>query len=162
MSEMVPDTVFTPGGLSDGGGDKGLLVVVEPRDAENRAIDAPAEVSVAVLDPAVLDREGYATRVARWDFTAGEIAKLFRRTSAGPAIHIELTWPEAPPAHSKLHVFVRYTTSDGRRLEANQSIEVAATGDKRKLGATAGVPSSAENTVRQANRGARPWSPERR
>ena len=86
------------GGLNDDDGrDKGLLVVIEPRDAENRVIDAPAEVSVAVLDPAVTDREGYATRVARWDFTAGEIAQMFRRTSAGPAIHIEAAWPDGRP-----------------------------------------------------------------
>jgi hypothetical protein len=183
IASIALDPMLT-GGINGGGGsDKGLLVVVVPRDAENRVIDAPGDVSVAVLDPAVLDRAGYAARVARWDFTAAEIATMFRRTNAGPAIHIETTWPDGPPAHSKLHVFVRYATADGRKLEANQPIEVAPAGEKRKSGTTAsagatgsasaagattnprsvpGSPSNAENTAGQANYGARAWSPERR
>jgi hypothetical protein len=159
IKSIALDPMLTGGLNDDDGRDKGLLVVIEPRDGENRVIDAPAEVSVAVLDPAVLDREGYATRVARWDFTAGEIAQMFCRTSAGPAIHIEAAWPDGPPAHGKLHVFVRYTTADGRKLEANQPIEVAA-GEKstRQKHASAGAPDAATATLSRRSA----WAPDRR
>jgi len=48
-----------------------LLVVVEPRDRTGRTVDAPANMSVVVIDPAL---EGNAARVARWDFTVAETA----------------------------------------------------------------------------------------
>jgi hypothetical protein len=120
------------GGISDdqGGGDQGLLVVVEPRDRTGRSIDAPADVSIAVLDPAVLDTDGKAMRVARWDFSAAETAAMFRSAGSSRAIHLTTTWPADPPTHNKLHLFVRYVTADGRKLEVNQPIEVALSGDR--------------------------------
>ena len=73
---------------------------------------------------------GEAARVARWDFTAAETAAMFRRTGAGAAIHLTTAWPGDPPAHRKLHLFVRYVTADGRKLQADAPIEVALRGDK--------------------------------
>ena len=70
-------------------------------------------MSVVVLDPAF---EGEAARVARWDFTAAETAAMFRRTGTESAIHLTMAWPGDPPAHGKLHLFVRYVTADGRKL----------------------------------------------
>ena len=71
------------GGISaeTGVGDRGLLVVVEPRDRAGRTIDAPAEMSVVLIDPAL---DGNAARVARWDFSAAETAAMFRRSGSGP------------------------------------------------------------------------------
>jgi len=112
-SRTVPSGPFTPGGDSrrvagivlnrtltggisaeDRPGDQGLLVVVEPRDRAGRMVDAPAEMSVVVIDPAL---EGSAARVARWDFNAAEVASMFRRTNAGGAIHLTTAWPGEPP-----------------------------------------------------------------
>jgi hypothetical protein len=120
------------GGINSGehGGDQGLLVVVEPRDRAGRTVDAPAEMSVVVLDPAQRDEEGMAACAARWDFSAAETAAMFRRAGPNRAIHLMMTWPGEPPKHGKLHLFVRYMTRDGRRLEANQPIEVALAGEK--------------------------------
>jgi hypothetical protein len=116
------------GGINSGdrSGDQGLLVVVEPRDQAGRPIDAPADVNVAVLDPTL---QGDAARVARWDFTAAETASLFRRAGTNGGMHLAMAWPKEPPKHNKLHLFVRYTTADGRKLEANQPIEIALAGD---------------------------------
>ena len=116
------------GGINSGdrAGDQGLLVVIEPRDAAGRTVDAPAEVNVAVLDPAF---QGEAARVARWNFTAAETAALFRRTAAGGAMHLAMAWPANLPKHNQLHLFVRYNTADGRNLETNQPIEIALSGD---------------------------------
>ncbi len=115
------------GGIStgDGEGDQGLLVVVEPRDAAGRTVDAPADVSVVVYDPAVQEASGHAAMVARWDFTAAETAALFRRDGSEQAIHLAGGWPAELPKHSQLHLFVRYVTADGRRLEADGPVEVA-------------------------------------
>jgi hypothetical protein len=128
VASIVLDRILT-GGISEesGSGDQGILVVVEPRDRKGRTIDAPAEMSVVVIDPAV---EGDAARVARWDFTPAETAALFRRTGSSQAIHLTTVWPADPPTHNKLHLFVRYVTADGRKLQAEKPIEVALAGDK--------------------------------
>ena len=102
-------------------------MVVEPRDRAGRTVDAPADMSVVVIDPAL---EGNAARVARWDFTAAETAAMFRRSGSSLAIHLTMAWPGDPPAHHKLHLFVRYVTADGRKLQADQPIEVALAGDR--------------------------------
>jgi hypothetical protein len=114
-------------GAESGPGDQGLLVVVEPRDRAGRTVDAPGEMSVVVIDPAL---DGDAARVARWDFTAAETAAMFRRTGAQRAIHVTTAWPAEPPRHNQLNLFVRYVTIDGRKLQADQKIEVALPGDK--------------------------------
>ncbi len=111
----------------DRSGDQGLLAVIEPRDREGQTVDAPAEVSLVVLDPAL---KGDAARVARWDFTAAETAAMFRRSGSSQAIHLTTVWPGDPPAHRKLHLFVRYVTADGRKLQADQPIEVVLPGDQ--------------------------------
>jgi len=102
-------------------GSEGVMVVIQPRDAEGRLVEAPAEVSIAVIDPAL---EGPAGRIARWDFSADEIARSFRNTIVGRAIELEMPWPADPPQNDQLHLFVRYITSDGRKLHADRPIRV--------------------------------------
>ncbi len=106
-------------------GDEGIVVLVEPRDAAARSVAAPAAVSVVLLDRGL---PGDAARVARWDLTAGQAATLFRRTPSGDGIYLELPWPAAAPVHGHLHLFVRYTTRDGRKLEANRELDIALEG----------------------------------
>jgi len=102
-------------------GSEGVMVVIQPRDAEGRLVEAPGEVSIAVIDPAL---EGPAGRIARWDFSADEIARSFRNTIVGRAIELEMPWPANPPQNDQLHLFVRYITSDGRKLHADRPIRV--------------------------------------
>ena len=131
------------GGINTGQspGDQGLLVVVEPRDHAGRTLDAPAEMAVVVLDPAL---KGDAMRVARWDFSAAEIAAMFRRTGAREAIHITTTWPGDPPVHDKLRLFVRYVTADGRKLQADMPIEVALPGDETARWSPSDLPAESD------------------
>jgi hypothetical protein len=100
-------------------GDEGVIVVIEPRDNRDRLVKRPGDVSVAIIDPAL---SGEAARIARWDFTADEIAPLFPKTPRGEGIQLNLRWPASPPEHERLVVFVRYTTAEGDRYEASQSI----------------------------------------
>ena len=128
IDSIALNRVLTGGISADGSnGDRGLLVVVEPRDRAGRSVDAPAEMSIVVIDPAL---EGNAARVARWDFTPTETASLFRRDGSNRSIHLTTSWPADPPVHNKLHLFVRYVTIDGRKLQADQPIEVALAGDQ--------------------------------
>jgi hypothetical protein len=99
-------------------GDEGVIVVLEPRDPQDRYVAAPANVSVVLLDPA-LD-----TRVARWDFSAAETARMFYDSTFGRGLQLEMTWPDDPPENRELHVFVRYATADGRQLDVDQPIRV--------------------------------------
>jgi len=170
VAAIALDRTLT-GGINSGNnsGDQGLLVVVEPRDRAGRALDAPADLSIAVLDPALKDTDGKALRIARWDFTAAETAAMFRRAGAGRAIHLATAWPGDPPKHNKLHLFVRYVTADGRKLDANQPIEVALPGEQT-AGWTPGDSNArtSDSTPYMATRSdesqlRRPvWSPERR
>jgi hypothetical protein len=100
-------------------GDEGVIVVIEPRDHRDRLVERPGEVSVAIIDPALSSE---AARIGRWDFTADEIARLFAKTPRGEGIQLNLRWPAGPPEHERLVVFVRYTTAEGDRFEASQSI----------------------------------------
>lgn len=166
-ASITIDPVLT-GGINSGdrSGDQGVLVVVEPRNQSGQTIDAPAEMSVVVLDPASLDAQGKAARVGRWDFTAAETAALFRRTESSRAVHLAMAWPNEGPKHNKLHVFVRYMTADGRRLETDRAIEVALPGEQQ-AGWTPGTlpsiqdaPAAEPSTPRTAGRSR--WSPDRR
>jgi hypothetical protein len=103
-------------------GDEGLSVFVQPRDAEGRLLGAPAPVSVVVIDPAL---SGEAARVARWDLSAQEIAAMYQKSGSAEGFHLELAWPDGVPAHDELRLHVRYTTADGRKLEAQRAIEVS-------------------------------------
>ena len=110
-------------GTSGRSGDEGLLVVVEPRDFGGNIINAPGNISVALLDPALT---GERARLARWDFAAAETQGMIR-TGSQPGIHLRLPWTSTP-AHDRLKVFVRYTTRDGRKLQAERLIGVALNG----------------------------------
>ncbi len=110
------------GGTARGGhpGDELLSVAIEQRDSAGKRVLAPGDVTIVVVDPAL---QGSAARIARWTFDSDELARHARKNRDGGTIHFELPWP-SPPEHSDLRLFVRFTTYDGRRLEANLPIEV--------------------------------------
>ena len=143
-------------GAEDRSGDSGLLVVVEPRDREGRSVDAPAAMCVVVLDPAA---QGEAVRVARWDFSAAETTAMFRRSGSTAAIHLTMTWPHGPPKHNNLRLFVRYMTADGRKLQAEQAIEVALPGDRTVQRSPVEAVSSPKVEQSNARPTSRPSSP---
>ena len=124
MAQITLHPALT-GGIGTGGrhGDEGLLVVVEPRDFGGNIVNAPGNISVALLDPAL---SGEQARLARWDFAAAETQGMIR-TGSQPGIHLRLPWTSTP-AHDRLKVFVRYTTRDGRKLQAERLIAVALNG----------------------------------
>ncbi len=125
VASLAIDRELSGGVAAAGGpGDDGLLLAVALRDCRGRTVAAPADMSVAVFDPALCDEEGMAVLVGRWDFTAAETGALFRRTGPHRAVHLTMAWPDGPPKHHKLHVFVRYRTADGRKLLTDGPIDM--------------------------------------
>ncbi len=122
VSAISLNRMLTGGNNTDGRhGDEGIMVVIEPRDAEGRLVPAAASISVVVIDPELPAEDA---RIARWDFTAEETARMFRKTLFSEGLQLEMAWPGEPPEHEDLHVFVRYTTSGGTRLEASRKVTV--------------------------------------
>jgi hypothetical protein len=108
-------------GLTDAPNEEGFSLVVRPRDKSGRPLPAAAPISVAVIDPAVPDE---SARVARWDFEPWETASVYEPTPDGPGFRLRLRWPENRPKHKELHLFVRYTTADGRRVQAEAPLDL--------------------------------------
>ena len=132
---------------------QGLSVVVQPQDPAGRSVRAAAPVSIVVLDPAA---SGQASRVARWDFTASEVADLYRKSSLTDGINLEMLWPSGSPANARLHLFVRYQTDDGRNVQADKLIDI----DAAQQG-PAWEPQSVPKEVPTENRTATEPRPER-
>lgn len=107
--------------LDDCFGDEGVMVVVEPRNAAGRVVNAPAQISVVLLDPALPPP---AARVARWDFTADEAANHFRRTRLAKGMHFQLPWPDQLPKQQDLHLYVRAITTDGAEYRADRAVTI--------------------------------------
>ena len=105
-------------------GDDGLRVVLEPRNAAGQFVSDAGPVSIVVLDP---DQLGEAARIARWDFDQTAMRQLLA-ASSGRDIKLEVPWPGSAPTATKLKLFVRYETSDGRKLQADREIFVIPSG----------------------------------
>jgi hypothetical protein len=106
-------------------GDDGLQVVFEPRNAAEEYVAQAGPLSIVVLDPS---RQGEAARVARWDFDLSAARQLLASSSPGRGIKVDLPWPAAAPLTSRLQLFVRYETPDGRRLQTAREIVITPPG----------------------------------
>jgi hypothetical protein len=104
-------------------GDDGLSVVIEPRNAASQYVPEAGVVSIVVLDPS---QQGDAARIARWDFNLSTMREKLQSTGAADGIRLQMPWPANPPQTSPLHLFVRYETADGRRLQADRELFLAA------------------------------------
>ncbi len=106
-------------------GDEGVLVVIEPQNKEGLYVPKAGPISVVVIDATL---QGEESRIARWDFDSIEANAELRKTLLGRGIHLELPWPNQPPEHAHLKLFVRYENLKGEKLEAQRDINVALPG----------------------------------
>ncbi|HWA96941.1 MAG TPA: hypothetical protein VG713_00545 [Pirellulales bacterium] len=102
-------------------GDDGVTVLIEPRGVNGKPSDTPTQMSIVVMDPALV---GEASRVARWDFTESEIADRWRSSPDGKGWRFDLRWPTAPPKHSQLVAHIRCMKGDGTKLDAEAPITI--------------------------------------
>ena len=120
ITHVTLSPLFTGGADFDGHpGDEGLCIVLEPRNAGEELVAEAGPISIVVLDPA---RDGDAARVARWDFDLSSARQKLANSGAASGIKLELPWPATPPEANKLHLFVRYETADGRKLQTDREI----------------------------------------
>jgi hypothetical protein len=141
-----------------------ISLLVEPRDIAGNLLMLPGDLSVALLDPGAA--AGTAP-LARWDFRAAETAGMLERGPGG-GIRLDLPWPVLPTTPDHLRLLVRYTTRDGRRLQAEKPIELAAkANDSWHPGGREGPGAGEAESPRTASRASdvplrRPvWSPNR-
>lgn len=104
-------------------GDDGLLLVLQPRNEQGKYIPLAGPISVVALDPA---EPGEQKRFARWELTAEEVDRQMRQSDSRQGIPLQLPWPASAPKHDRLRLYVRYTTVDGRQVEASQDVVVNA------------------------------------
>ncbi len=102
-------------------GDEGIRVMIEPRGPDGQLLPAAGSISVVVIDPALAGAEA---RLARWDISPEDCAERFYSGPEGEGILLHLTWPTRVPVHSRLHLFVRFTTEDGRKIERDTPLTV--------------------------------------
>ncbi|RMF93902.1 MAG: hypothetical protein D6741_13150 [Planctomycetota bacterium] len=122
VTALALDPRKTTGFEEDGRpGDDGIAFVLRPFDADGNLLLAPAEISVVVLDPSL---PGLSSRIARWDLSRDEVRRLLVDATNAGGIPLRLRWPAEPPVHRALRLYVRYTTDDGRRLQAESPLNV--------------------------------------
>lgn len=99
-------------------GNEGISVVIEPRNFRGQIVPVAGDVSIVVMDRSRLRGK---QEIARWNFSASEASRHFRKITSGQSMVFKLPWPEKPPQNSKLHLFVRYRTQDNRLLAGFQA-----------------------------------------
>jgi hypothetical protein len=170
IAKLVLNRQLTGGWNPNGKhGDEGIFVAFEPRDNQNKLVEAVGDVSIVVLDPL---QTGAAARVARWDFTTDEAAMHFRKGPLGQGLQFELPWPSSPPVSSDLRLFVRLKTPDGRKVETDTKIRITPndgwstkTAEHRPVDYVESEPQAEQPSMpaqsRVVKRKPRPWSPNR-
>ena len=108
---------------SNGGRDAELLAACY----ENSIALASQNQLFSIAFPAIsTGAYGYpkseAARVARWDFDLSAARQKMANSGAASGIKLELPWPATPPDANRLHLFVRYETADGRKLQTDREI----------------------------------------
>jgi hypothetical protein len=116
-------TVLTGGIDRDGlPGDEGIQVVVEPMDAKGHVVPVTGAVAIALMDHTLPTGD---QRLAFWTFDAARAAKKVRRGGLSDGLLFDLMWGgQRYPTHRELDVYVRYTTTDGRQLDARGKVKV--------------------------------------
>jgi hypothetical protein len=135
------------GGLNSDGhpGDDGVMVVIEPRDADGAVVHVPGEVSLMIVDA---NRTGVDSHIARWDFTNEEATAAWRRTLLGHGMHFSLLWPNKPPETSRLKLYARVKQADGRKLLAEMDFDIDVPGQTQNQAPDGFAPRASNEWVR--------------
>ena len=108
-------------------GDDGLVIVLEPRNADNEFVPLAGPITVVLLDYTKRN-QGSAALIGRWKIDAPTVHKLILNDEYAQGIQLRLPWSDLPPENSKLRLDVRYTTADGRHLDTRADVFVTLPG----------------------------------
>ena len=112
------------GGLDRDGrpGDEGVQVVIEPLDVEGKVVPTSGDIAIALMDHTLPEGN---QRLAFWTIEAKDAEKQLRRGGISDGLQFELMWgSDRYPVHRDLDLYVRYTTSDGRHLDARRKVRI--------------------------------------
>jgi hypothetical protein len=102
-------------------GDEGILIVLEPHDADDQSVKAPGSLHVEALE---INAQGLKTPLSTWDVSAADLRKHWETpVLSSPAYRVPLSWQRLP-ASEKLRVTVQFTTPNGVPFEADRDITV--------------------------------------
>ena len=103
-------------------GDEGVMVVIEPRNAEGQFVPILGEVTIKLIDPSIHtpDRQTFA----QWKLTPRQASGKMRRSLLGRGVHLELAWPASPPKADEFELQVSYRTSGGKQLTSKRTIHI--------------------------------------
>jgi hypothetical protein len=103
-------------------GHEGVVVLIQPKDRNGVLVKETGEVTVSLIDPSA---DGQGQRIGLWKFTPQEL-QLFEvkneHSDQGYLLH--LPWDGHVPNSRELLLYVRYWTSDGRRLETSTRLSI--------------------------------------
>jgi hypothetical protein len=158
VTKITLHQTYTAGYDDDGRpGDDGIRVVIEPRSAGGQILAAAGRVSFVLMDPLVT---GSSSRVARWDFTVEQAEHAYDKTAESEGLHFELPWINMVPSHRTMHLFVRYHTADGRKLDIDKELDIALRpADERRPAQPLPPPVAARGNVPTTNRAPRAVPP---
>ena len=124
ITEIVIDRTQTRGHDVDGRpGDDGLDVLLRPRSANGETQLQSGELTVSIIDPSAPTA---TQRIGLWKFLPSEAELFFTDISPEKrGILLHLPWEKTTPVGKEVVVFVRFQTSDGRRLETTSKVRVA-------------------------------------
>ena len=127
VTHIVFNQRLTGGTDMDGvPGDDGVIVVLEPRNAEGQFVPLAGPITVVVLDP---QKKNEWARLVRREFGDLEVSRLLFEEGPNSGIHLEVPWKEKSPTNAQLHLFARYETVDGRPLVTDQAITIDQSGE---------------------------------
>lgn len=102
---------------------EGLHAEFQMKDAAGNIILAPGPTVIMVTDP-TKPRE--SARISKWNYTAEDIADIINSGKAGISIPLDMAWAKSCPENLNLELHLLYRTSDGRLLEHQAKINLAA------------------------------------
>ncbi len=137
LTEIVIDRNQTRGHDIDGQpGDDGLNVLLRPRSASGETLLQSGGLTVSVIDPSAPTA---SQRIGLWKFLPAETELFFSDESPETrGILLHLPWEKTVPSGKEVVVFVRFQTSDGRRLETTANIRITPRGQSAADGSPTG------------------------
>ena len=130
VNRLAINTWMTGGqNTDDSPGDDELVVLVQPRDADNEPVKLPGTLELRLSDPAA--PEG-SDPLGSWKFAPDECRQRWLNSMLSRGFLFRLPW-QTPPTRDRLLLHARFDTTDGRRFDADALIHVrppASNGDQ--------------------------------
>ncbi len=101
------------------GDDDGLYVVLQPYNERGEFVPIGADVMILALD---VSRDEQNSKIGRWTFSAADIKSKMQPIGTSQGIHLTLPFTGPAPQCDRVQVFAYYTTSEGRRVVAEQEV----------------------------------------